>query len=287
MEMMRRGGKSSGEYLLRHRDGSSFPAFVSNSVLVNEQGEIQAIIGISTDVTERNRARQRLVDSEARLRALTGRLEKSREEERTRIAREIHDELGQLLTGLKMDLRWVENWLEKTDDPRLRPFLDRIVGGTELTDAVIKAVQAIATDLRPGVLDTLGLTVALAFEARRFQERTGTTCVVEGPPELPRLSQEVTTALFRIFQECLTNVARHSGATQVDAVLEKGEGEVCLHVTDNGCGIADIEKVAAESLGLIGITERVTLLGGQVSFSSTVGNGTTVKVNLPQLAEVP
>ncbi len=286
MQMMRRGGRSSGEYLLRHRDGSSFPAFVSNSVLVNEQGEIQAIIGMSTNVTERNRARQRLVDSEARLRALTARLEKSREEERTRIAREIHDELGQLLTGLKMDLRWVENWLEKTDDPRLRPFLDRIVGGTELADAVIKAVQAIATDLRPGVLDTLGLAAALEFEARRFQERTGTACMVEGPPELPRLSQEVTTALFRIFQECLTNVARHSGATRVDAVLEKGEGEVCLCITDNGCGIADIEKVAAESLGLVGITERVTLLGGQVSFSSPTGNGTTVRVRLPQLAEV-
>lgn len=161
MEMMRRGGRSSGEYLLRHRDGSTFPAFVSNSVLVDAQGEIQAIIGISQDVTERNRARRRLVDSEARLRALTGRLEKSREEERTRIAREIHDELGQLLTGLKMDLRWVENWLEKNDDPKLRPFLDRIVGGTELTDTVIKAVQAIATDLRPGVLDTLGLAAAL------------------------------------------------------------------------------------------------------------------------------
>lgn len=96
----------------------------------------------------------------------------------------------------------------------------------------------------------------------------------------------MTTALFRIFQECLTNVARHSGATQVDAVLEKGEGDVCLRVTDNGCGIADIEKVAAESLGLVGITERVTLLGGQVSFSSTVGNGMTVKLSLPQLAEV-
>ncbi len=286
MQMMRRGDRSSGEYLLRHRDGSTFPAFVSNSVLVDEKGEIQAIIGISTDVTERNRARQRLVDSEARLRALTGRLENSREEERTRIAREIHDGLGQLLTGLKMDLRWVENWLEKNHDPKLQPFLDRIVGGTELTDEVIKAVQAIATDLRPSVLDTLGLAAALEFEARRFQERTGTECVVDGPPELPRLSQEVTTALFRIYQECLTNVARHSGATRVDAILEKGEGEVCLRVTDNGCGMADIERVAAESLGLVGITERVTLLGGQVSFSSTIGNGMTVKVRLPQLAEV-
>lgn len=286
MQMLRRGGQSSAEHLLRRRDGSTFAAFVSNSVLMDEQGKVQAIIGISTDVTERDRTRQRLEHSEARLRALTGRLEKSREEERTRIAREIHDGLGQLLTGLKMDLRWVENWLEKNHDPRLQPFLDRIVGGTELTDAVIKAVQAIATDLRPGVLDTLGLTAALAFEARRFQERTGTSCVVEGPPELPPLSQDVTTALFRIYQECLTNVARHSGATRVDAILEKGGGEVCLRVADNGCGIADIEKVAAESLGLVGITERVTLLGGQVLFSSTVGNGMTVKVRIPQLAEV-
>ena len=285
MEVLRRGGRSRGEYLLRRADGSSFLALVSNSTVAGRD-RIEAIVTISTDMTERNRARDQLIESEARLRALTGRLEKSREEERTRIAREIHDELGQLLTGLKMDLRWVENWLEKNDDPKLRPFLDRIVGGTELTDAIIKAVQAIATDLRPGVLDTLGLAAALEFEARRFQERTGAMCVVEGPPELPPLSQDVTTALFRVFQECLTNVARHAGATCVNAVLEESRGEVHLCLTDNGCGIADIERVAVESLGLVGISERVALLGGKVSFSSTVGSGTTIDVTLPQQTEI-
>jgi signal transduction histidine kinase len=237
-------------------------------------------------VTEINRAREQLVHSEGRLRGLTARLESSREEERTRIARAVHDELGQLLTGLKMDLRWVEHWLEKSDDVRLRPFLDRIVGSTELTDAMIKAVQGIAADLRPGILDALGLASALDFEARRFQERTGTPCLVQHPEEMPALSADVTTSLFRIFQECLTNVARHSAATEVEVKLEPDADEIILCVADNGRGMHDIERVAVESLGLLGITERVKLLGGNVSFSSLEERGTTVVVRLPQNSQV-
>ena len=268
------------------KDGATMWAHSTVSSLRDGPDTPQRIIAVVEDITETRRVGQQLVRSEARLRALTGRIEKLREEERTRIAREIHDELGQLLTGLKMDLRWVENWLEKNDDPKLRPFLDRIVGGTELTDAVIKAVQAIATDLRPGVLDTLGLAAALSFEARRFEERTGTRCRVEAPPELPPLSRDVTTALFRIFQECLTNVARHSGATEVHVSLHTAGGEVHLCIADNGCGIADVERVASESLGLVGIKERVALLGGRVSFGSRPGDGTTVELRLPGLAHL-
>ena len=286
MAELRAGQHGTGEYFLKRRDGVTVRVSISVSVVRDEAGGVQALVGISRDVTEINRAREQLVHSEGRLRGLTARLESSREEERTRIARAIHDELGQLLTGLKMDLRWVEDWLERSDDARLRPFLDRIVGSTELTDAMIKAVQGIAADLRPGILDALGLAHALDFEARRFQERTGTPCTVEHPEEMPVLSADVTTSLFRIFQECLTNVARHSAATEVDVTLKPEGDEVILCVADNGRGMRDIERVAVESLGLLGITERVKLLGGNVSFSSAEKRGTMVVVRLPQRSQV-
>jgi two-component system sensor histidine kinase UhpB len=276
-----KGKRVSGEYSMLRRDGSAFDAIVSHTPLFGARGELEAIIAISSDFTERKRVTQELERSEGRLRALTARLESLREEERTRIARAIHDELGQLLTGLKMDLRWVEGWLEKSDDVRLRPFLDRIVGGSELTDAIIKAVQGIAAELRPGVLDSLGLKSALEFEARRFQERTGTECVVEASVEIPPLSPEVTTALFRIFQECLTNVARHSGATLVNVVLEPAGNQVHLRVSDNGRGMRDIQRASVDSLGLLGISERAKLLRGAVSFSSAEARGTTIDVQVP------
>jgi PAS domain S-box-containing protein len=281
MTRLRGGERSSGEHLLRRRDGSTFHASSSATPLRNEQGEVEAIIGVSNDITERKRVQNQLAESEAQLRALTARLQRLREEERTRIAREIHDELGQMLTGLKMDLRWVEQRLETIADEALQPVAERIVASTELTDAVIRTVQAIAAELRPSVLDTLGLAPALEFEARRFQNRTGITCVVERPTEMQPLSADVNTALFRIYQECLTNVARHARASRVDVVLQARDGSVRLMVRDNGVGKPDLERAAAGSLGILGIRERVGLLNGEVSFSSQEGRGTTVDVRLP------
>ncbi len=281
LEVLRNGGQSSGEYLLRRRDGSTFHALSSTRAVFGEEGAIHALVGISNDISERKRVQQQLVDSEAQLRALTARLQNLREEERTRISREIHDELGQLLTGLKMDLRWVERRLEQLEGEKVRPLVDRIVAATELTESAITAVQAIAADLRPVVLDSLGLAAALEFEGRRFQHRTGVLCRIRRPAEMPALRADVTTALFRIFQECLTNVARHSGATAVDVLLELRGTEVHLAVHDNGSGNPDLERAAAGSLGLLGITERAALLGGAVSFSSAERTGTTVDVRLP------
>ena len=134
------------------------------------------------------------------------------------------------------------------------------------------------------MLDTLGLHSPIEIEARRFRERTGTSCVIKPSTEMPALSPEVTTTLFRVFQECLTNVARHSGATEVETVLELTGNDVHLCVTDNGRGMADIERVSTESLGLLGIRERVNLLGGRIKFSSAEGRGTTIDVRVPRRA---
>src|SRR6185503_6816044 len=174
-------------------------------------------IAIAQDITERKQGEEKLKATSEQLRALSARLQSVREEEATRIAREIHDELGQKLTGLKMDLRRAERKLEDLEgSPAVNTVLDTIVSTTELADEMIAAVQEIAANLRPGVLDKLGLGAALHYEARRFQERTGIRCNMRLPEAEPTFSKEVSTALFRIFQECLTNVARHANASEVE-----------------------------------------------------------------------
>jgi signal transduction histidine kinase len=179
----------------------------------------------------------------------------------------------------------VKNRLELTGDRTLQPVIDRIIAGKELTDGVIKAVQSIAADLRPGVLDKLGLPSALEFEARRFQERTGIGCTVRHPAQMSPLSPDVTTALFRIAQESLTNVARHANATAVEILLEQTGDEVHLRVTDNGRGMKEGEP-GEKSLGLLGIRERVNLLEGKVSLGSSGEQGVTVDVVLSRKATI-
>ncbi|HSH38321.1 MAG TPA: PAS domain S-box protein [Chthoniobacterales bacterium] len=287
LKSLRTGTKAGGEYVLRRRDGTTFHAVASATPMLSADGTVEAIIGVSNDVSEARRVGDRLLRSERQLRALTGRVQKSIEEERSRISREIHDELGQLLTGLKMDLRWVKNRLETAGDASLQPIVDRIVAGSELTDGVIRAVQSIAADLRPGVLDKLGLASALEFEARRFQERTGIACTVQHPAKMSPLSPDVTTALFRIAQESLTNAARHSGATLVEVLLEGiGDDGVHLRVTDNGRGMKEDDPVGEKALGLLGIRERVNLLEGKVSLGSSGGQGMTVDVVLSRNATI-
>jgi signal transduction histidine kinase len=166
------------------------------------------------DITERKDSEEALKNSHGKLHALSARLQSVREEEATRIAREIHDDLGQKLSGLKMDLRRAERKLEGLDStPAVNSILDTIVGATELTDKITASVQEIAANLRPEMLDKLGLSAALHYEARRLQERIGVPCATLLPETEPNLSSEVSTALFRISQECLTNIARHAHAT--------------------------------------------------------------------------
>ena len=282
MARLSAGQRTSGEYLLRRSDDSTFEAFASATPIINSKGEVEAVIGVSNDISERKDVQRQLAESEAQLRALTARLQRLREEERTRIAREIHDELGQMLTGLKLDLRWVQHRLEALDTKGAKPITERVVAGMELTGSIIKAVQAIAADLRPSVLDTFGLAPALEFEASRFERRTGIQCAIDRPAEIQPLSADVTTALFRIFQECLTNVARHSEASRVDVFLEVPGGDAHLVVQDNGIGITNLPRAAAGSLGIVGIRERVGLLNGTVSFSSDRGEGTRVEVRIPK-----
>jgi signal transduction histidine kinase len=243
---------------------------------------------IYRDITERKKAEGELRQSREQLRALTGRLETLREAERIRISREIHDELGQKLTGLKMDLLWMEQQLGELESlPAANAILDRVVGTTELVDGIVGTVQEIAAELRPSVLDKLGLGTALQYEARRFQDRAGIPCEVRVPETELALSAEASTAFFRVFQESLTNVARHAHATKVEAELKAEPGFIVLSLRDNGKGITEADIANPQSLGLLGMKERVAQLGGEVVFQSHPGQGTLVAVRVPTAAAAP
>ena len=197
------------------------------------------------------------------------------EEERAHIAREIHDELGQVLTGLKMEVTWLAKRL------REKPLIEKTDSMCKLIDTTVQTVRKIATGLRPEMLDDMGLIAAVGWQAKEFQKRTGIRCRAKLPPETLKLDIDVSTTMFRIFQEILTNVARHSRATRVDMELTVNEDRVGLEVTDNGVGIADSDLNGKKSLGLLGMHERALLFGGEVKITGTAGHGTRVSVSIP------
>lgn len=230
------------------------------------------------DITERKRYQNMLRESRQRLRALARNLETSREDERTRIAREIHDELGQMLTKLKMDLAWLSRKAATIPDPACEAKLHETL---ELVDQTVQTVRRISSELRPGLLDTLGLAAALEWEAQQFQTRTGIPCKVRIHPRLPELDRTVATALFRIAQEALTNVARHAAASETELRLECDGSTFRLEVRDNGRGAAPEAFQRPGCFGLLGMRERAHALGGELFVESCPGHGTRVLALVP------
>ena len=256
---------------------------VTVAPVFDAQGRGTQLIGTVHAITERKRSEQKLAESSEQLRALLARLQRVREEERTRVSREIHDELGQLLTGLKMDVRWLERKLSAPGlPPALHPLLDRAVAASELADATIATVQKIAAELRSGTLDNLGLAAALHHRARGFQERTGIPCVLVAAEACPELPPTIANELFYICQEALTNVTRHAHAAHVEIHLRAEGDAVMLEVGDDGVGMAAAELLAPRSLGLIGMRERAVQCGGTLAFTPNEPQGTRVMVRVPQ-----
>lgn len=233
---------------------------------------------------ERKYAEDELRKSLEQLRALSSYLQEVREEERTRISREVHDGLGQALTGLKLDLSWLSMKLVRAQVP----VQEKVKAMVHHLDDTIQAVRRIATELRPGILDSFGLGAALEWQANDFAARSGIACNVDlsaGDPS-PDPEQEYSTVFFRIFQETLTNVIRHAQATRVDVALFEEDGHLVMTVRDNGRGIAPHEIAKAGSNGLVGMRERAKLIGGQIAFDGAPGAGTTVTLRAPLLKPV-
>ncbi len=245
--------------------------------MLDNDGHLLGAVHILSDITERMRVEEELQSSREELRNLSLYLESVREQERTNIAREIHDELAQSLTALKMDLAWLDNKLPRDQTP----LVEKMHSMSELIDSIIQTVKRISAALRPGILDDLGLVAAIEWQAEEFQNRTGIKCRFAVNPDDLTVDQDRSTALFRIFQETLTNIARHAGASLVSVDLLKEAESLMLRVIDNGTGITEEQIHDSKSFGLIGMRERVHPWGGLVNIKGIPGQGTTVEVRIP------
>jgi PAS domain S-box-containing protein len=266
------------EYRWQHADGS-YRWFLDQAVLQREtEGKPILILGTWQDVTERKCAQRQLEQSLSRTRELSRRLEAVREEERSRIAREIHDELGVALTCLKCDLLRLIQAPVSSASIEIEMKIPRMV---QLVDDTITMVQRLARELRPQILDDLGLSAALEWLSQDIQQRTGVRCAFLSMTEDQPLSSECATALFRICQEALTNIVRHAEATDVYIGLEEINGNMELEIRDNGKGIANERLNDVKAIGLLGMRERTSLAGGQLSITGVAGQGTIIKVQMP------
>jgi two-component system sensor histidine kinase UhpB len=249
----------------------------------------QYLLTIIQDITDRKQAEEELRISRSQLRALATRLQQIREEERLMVAREIHDEMGGGLTGLKMDFSWLLRKMGDADPCEERvALMDKIHTSNALIDQMIKVVRRISADLRPSVLDDLGLIAALSWQAQEFTSRTEIQCEFVTPIDYINLEDETATGVFRVFQEALTNVMRHSQATKVAVVLREserslfGDESLVLEIRDNGRGITEEEILNPESLGLLGMKERVLAFGGELQIFGDPDGGTTLILKIPQ-----
>lgn len=261
----------------RKKYGEVFYEEESITPITDTQGDIAHFVSVGRDITARVQAEEQLRRSREQLRALAAHLQTVREEERARIAREVHDELGQVLTGLKFDLALLARGLP-ADSMALR---EKTHGMLSLVDSTIHTVHRVFTELRPSVLDELGLVAAIEWQAQEFQGRTGIECHVSTELVDLSLDGETSTAFFRICQESLANVARHADATRVTVRLSADGDHLILSVEDNGRGITEQERSRATSLGLLSMQERAFLLGGQLTIVGRPGAGTTVTVRMP------
>jgi PAS domain S-box-containing protein len=246
------------------------------SPVYDAAGKVLGTTGLAHDITMRRQLQDEQQRSREQLRALAAHVESVREQERVRIAREIHDELGQSLTCMGMDLAF----LDKQIDPENKDAAARVAALVELVKDTIRCVRRISSELRPSILDDLGLGAAIEWLAHDFETRTQIACVVEVPEDLS-LPFELATPLFRVCQEALTNVTRHASATRVSIRLSCSTSHIALTIQDNGRGITEEEIKRYGSLGLLGMKERIGILGGTLDVEGKPGQGTALAIQIP------
>jgi len=271
-----RGGLGSRTVEFRGRDrAGNLRHFLRTEIPIVENGMFVRAWGITRDVTELKQAEEEQQRSLEQLRALAARLQKVREEERTKVAREIHDELGQALTAIMIDVSSLSHELPVDKKQQSESTL-------KLVEETIQSVRRISTELRPVILDAVGLVAAIEWAGEEFEARTGTKCHLDLPMDKGVIDPECATALFRIFQETLTNVARHANATEINVRMAKEDGKLILEVHDNGKGVSEEQLSSGSSLGILGMRERALLLGGELTITGDPGKGTTVRVRIPE-----
>ena len=267
-----------GHLVNRRKDGTLYNEEETITPVKSSGDIVRYFISIKRDITEQIRSERAMKTSMDQLRELSLRLENVREEERKSLSHEVHDELGQVLTAVKM--RLVD--LEKLSPTISGEIVSRIRGAVLLLDDAMTTVRDIAGRLRPGVLDYLGLVAAIEWQTELFQRNYGIQCQILMPLEDLRLSDEQSTVLFRILQEGLTNVARHAGASKVQVTLAEYDGEIIMTVSDDGKGIRQEEIDNPRSFGLLGIRERLRPMAGTCVIRRRESGGTDLLIYLPR-----
>lgn len=275
MERLLKEGHVIYDLIHKAKDKKLIPVEINSHLFF--YNEMPTVLSIARDITERKQAEEKLKRTSKLLRELATHLQSVREEERTMIAQEIHDELGQVLTALKIQVSLLANKLNKNQEP----LKEKIKSLSDMIDASVESVQKISSKLRPGILDELGLIAAIEWQAEEFEKLTSIKCSLVLPKEEMKLEKNKSTAIFRIFQEALTNIARHSQATKAAISLLIHQSNIYLEILDNGKGITQEQIKDFKSLGIHGMEERAMVFGGQVYFEGVAGKGTIVKVEIP------
>jgi PAS domain S-box-containing protein len=267
------------EITAMNKRGEEF--FIELAIIPVKENGSEFFCAFIQDITERKEAEEQLKQSHEQLRQLASHLQNVREEEQKRIAREVHDELGQQVTGLKMDVAWI--WKKISGIEGSNPIQEKLKEMTSLLDSAVKTIRKIASELRPGILDDMGLVAALEWQTKEFHKRF--SIPIEFKSSVRQLEPDsdgtIATGLFRLYQESLTNIARHSGATFVYAELDVDPKNVFLTIIDNGKGFNTEETTNKKTLGLLGMKERALMMNGELDIISKPGEGTTVKIVVP------
>ncbi len=271
----KKGVRYSGVWRHLKKDGTIIHVEVIAHDIEYDERPVRLIL--ANDITEKIIADELLKKSLDDIRRLTEHVQRIREEERAHIAREIHDELGQQLTVLKMDVSWLNKKIGNKDES----VKERLTELADMLDGTVKTVRRISSELRPSILDDLGLIAAIDWHLREFEKRMGIIAVFDELVEESIIPDKVKTGVFRIFQESLTNVARHAAASQVKVTLEVQKGDLMLTIEDNGKGFNKEIAKDKKTLGILGMRERTAMLGGYYQISSEPGKGTVVIVSIP------
>lgn len=281
-ELMFNGYMGTVNYQLKKANGDSFFAEVNGDIIWDQDKQPIRMVFIIRDITQKKQAEDRLKKSQKQLKSFASHLQNIREEERVLLAREIHDELGQILIALKIDLGIMKQktlkLIKKTDAADILTNFDNLFG---LVDNTIKTTRKIMTDLRPEVLYLLGFVEAVRLQVHNFQDRHQINCYFDCTTPKLELNTQQSVALFRIVQESLNNIAKHSKATSSKILIFEENDKLVLEISDNGVGMKENQKVKHDSYGLIGMKERVFLLDGTLNITSRPGEGTKIKIEIP------
>jgi PAS domain S-box-containing protein len=267
----------AGTLVNRCRDGSEIPVSLHTSMIRDPEGRVVGLLGVARDISDSRKAQEELHRSQEELRLLARHLDSVREEDHTRMAREIHDQVGQALTALRLDLTWLGRKLPE-GSAALRRKVDAMVA---LTEETIEAGRRIVEELRPPILDDLGLVPALEWYVQHFAHRSGLRVQLDVESKALPMDDQLAVMAYRIVQEALTNVARHAQAKHVTVRLGERDGALTVEISDDGRGIQPEAVASARSFGIVGMRERADARGGALEISGVPGRGTTVRVRIP------